>query len=138
MSSQEENLLVEERTYVAGCCCHTLSKGLTKQDHIFIMGGSGNSLDRNHYYAVEKDVNFIAERTANTNVGLVNLFRRHDKPWMNERVRRVNVWLDRAPMVQVQVQVILLYKCHIIQTKRSHKVVISYKYSHPLHTVDKL
>jgi hypothetical protein len=31
-------------------------------------------------------------------VGLVNLFRRHDKPWMNERVRRVNFQLDRALM----------------------------------------
>jgi hypothetical protein len=53
---------------------------ITKQDHIVIVGGPGNSLDRNHYYSVEKDVNFIAERTANTNVGLVNLFRRHNKP----------------------------------------------------------
>jgi hypothetical protein len=62
------------------------------------VGGPGNSLDRNYYYSVEKDVNFIAERTANTNVGRANLFRRHDKPWMNERVRRVNLQLDRALM----------------------------------------
>jgi hypothetical protein len=40
----------------------------------------------------------IAERTTNTNVGFVNLFSRHDKPWMNERVRRVNLRLDRALM----------------------------------------
>jgi hypothetical protein len=75
-----------------------LGTGLTKQDHIVIVGGPGNSLDRNHCYSVEKDVNFIAERTANTNVGLVTLFRRHNKPWMNERVRRENLWLDRALM----------------------------------------
>jgi hypothetical protein len=62
------------------------------------VGGPGNSLDRNQYYSVEKDVNFIAERTTNTNVGFVNLFSRHDKPWMNERVRRVNLLLDRALM----------------------------------------
>jgi hypothetical protein len=31
-------------------------------------------------------------------VGLVNVFRRHDKPWMNKRVRRVNLWLDQALM----------------------------------------
>jgi hypothetical protein len=66
--------------------------------HLFIFFLSGNSLDRNYYYSVEKDVNFIAERTANTNVGPVNLFKRHDKPWMNGRVMRVNFRLDRALM----------------------------------------
>jgi hypothetical protein len=71
-----------------------LGKGLTKQDHIVIMGGPGNSLDRNYYCSVEKDVNFIAERTANTNVGLVNIIKRHNKPWM----KRVNLRLDRALM----------------------------------------
>jgi hypothetical protein len=75
-----------------------LGKGLTKQDHIVTVKGPGNSLDRNNYYLVEKDVNFFAERTTNTNVGLVNLFSRYDKPWMNERVRRVNLRLDRALM----------------------------------------
>jgi hypothetical protein len=72
-----------------------LGKGLTKQDHI-IVGGSGNSLDRNYYHSVEKDANFIAERAANTNVGPVKLFKRHDKPWMNGRVRRVNLRPDWA------------------------------------------
>jgi hypothetical protein len=71
--------------------------GSSTVDHIVIVGGPGNSLDRNHHYSVEKDVNFNAERTTNTNVGLVNLFSRH-KPWMNERVRRVNLRLDRALM----------------------------------------
>jgi hypothetical protein len=31
-------------------------------------------------------------------VGLANLFRRHDKPWMNKRVRTMNLRLDRALM----------------------------------------
>jgi hypothetical protein len=31
-------------------------------------------------------------------VGFVNLLRRYDKPWMNGRVRSVNLQLDRAPM----------------------------------------
>jgi hypothetical protein len=39
----------------------------------------GNSLDRNYYYSSEKDINFIAERAANTNVEFVNLFKRHNK-----------------------------------------------------------
>jgi hypothetical protein len=29
-----------------------LGKGLTKHDHIVIVGGPGNSLDRNYYYSV--------------------------------------------------------------------------------------
>jgi hypothetical protein len=62
------------------------------------MEGPGNSLDINYYYWVEKDVNIIAERTAHTNVGLFNIFKRHDKPWMNERVRRVNLQFYQALM----------------------------------------
>jgi hypothetical protein len=57
-------------------------KNLTKQDHIIIVGGPGNSLNRNHY-SIEDDLNFIAERTSNKNVGCVNLFQRNDKPSMN-------------------------------------------------------
>jgi hypothetical protein len=75
-----------------------LGKDLTKQDHIVIVGVPGNSLDRDYYYLIEKVVNFIAERTVHTNVGLVNLFQRHDKPWMNGRVRSMNLPLDWALM----------------------------------------
>lgn len=41
----------------------------TKRDHIVIVEGPGNSLDRNHHYSFKKDVNFIAKRTSNTSVG---------------------------------------------------------------------
>jgi hypothetical protein len=44
------------------------------------VGGARNSLDVNQYYSVDKDINFIAERTSNTNVGFVNLLSRYDKP----------------------------------------------------------
>jgi hypothetical protein len=54
----------------------TLGKGLTEQDHIILVGGPGNSLDRNFHYSIENDPNFIADRTLNTNVG-------HDKPWLS-------------------------------------------------------
>ncbi|PNF16230.1 hypothetical protein B7P43_G15297, partial [Cryptotermes secundus] len=74
-----------------------LGKGLTKQDHI-IVGGPGNSLDRNYHYSIENDHSYIAERTSNTNVGFVSLFKRHDKPWMNGRVRNMNPRLDGALM----------------------------------------
>jgi hypothetical protein len=57
-----------------------LGKNFTKKDHTLIVGGPGNSLDRNYNYSTDKDIDFIAERTANTNVGFVNLFQRHDKP----------------------------------------------------------
>jgi hypothetical protein len=73
-------------------------KDLTKQDHIIIVGGPGNGLDRNYNYSIEKDINYISERTTNTKVELVNLFQKHDKPWMNGRVRSMNLRLDRALM----------------------------------------
>jgi hypothetical protein len=44
------------------------------------VGGPGNSLDRNFSYTIEKDISFIADRMDNNNVGLVRIFRRHDKP----------------------------------------------------------
>jgi hypothetical protein len=75
-----------------------LGKGLTKQDHIIIVGGPGNSLDGNSHYSVENDLDNIAERTSNTRVGFVNLFERHDKLWMNGRVRSMNLLLGRAQM----------------------------------------
>jgi hypothetical protein len=62
------------------------------------VGGPGNSLDRNYNYSTEKNINFIAEKTTNTNVGFVNLSYRHDVPWMNRKVRNINIWLDRVLM----------------------------------------
>jgi hypothetical protein len=62
------------------------------------LGGPGNSLDRNYNYSIQKDINFSTERAANTNVGSVNLFHRHDKPWMNRRVGSMNLRLDQVLM----------------------------------------
>jgi hypothetical protein len=68
-----------------------LGKNFTKQDHIVIVGGPENSLDRNYNYSREKDINFTADRTANTNMGFVNLLQGHDKPWMNRRIGSMNL-----------------------------------------------
>ena len=57
-----------------------LGKDLTKKDHIVIVGGPGNSLEKNYHYSIEKDLNFIARRTDHTNVRFVNLLRMYDKP----------------------------------------------------------
>jgi hypothetical protein len=38
-----------------------LGKNLTKRDHVVIVGGPGNSPDRNYHYSIQKDINFIAE-----------------------------------------------------------------------------
>jgi hypothetical protein len=73
-------------------------KDLTKQDHIVTVGGAGNSLDTNQDYSINKYLNFIAEKTSNTNVGFVNLPRRYDKLWINGRVRNMNLQHDRALM----------------------------------------
>jgi hypothetical protein len=45
-----------------------------------------------------KIINYIAERTNNTNVRSVNIFQGHDKPWMNGKVRSINLQLDWALM----------------------------------------
>ena len=47
-----------------------LGKDRTKRDHVIIVGGSRNSLDRNDHNSVEKYINFIAERSSNTNSDL--------------------------------------------------------------------
>jgi hypothetical protein len=70
-------------------------KGLTKQDHIIIVGGPGNSLDRNYPYSIENFLNFIAEGTSNTSVGYVNRFENNDKIWIGGRVSSMNLWLYR-------------------------------------------
>jgi hypothetical protein len=62
------------------------------------VAGPRNSLERNYYYFIGKDLKFIAERAKNANVGSVNLFMRHNKPWMNRKVRSANLWLDQALM----------------------------------------
>jgi hypothetical protein len=62
------------------------------------MGGPGNSLGRNYHYSIEVDVNVIAERTVNINLGFINVFKRHGKPWMNGKVRLANLRLDRSLM----------------------------------------
>jgi len=56
--------------------------------------GPGNSLDRIYHYSVTMDVNYLAERVKNVNVGFVNLFRRHDKLWVNGKVRSAILQID--------------------------------------------
>jgi hypothetical protein len=73
-----------------------LGNDLTKRDHIIIVAGPRNSLDRNYRYSFEKDISFTAERSNNTNVRSEILFWRHDKAWINRKVRSVNLRLDRA------------------------------------------
>jgi hypothetical protein len=77
-----------------------LSKDLTKKDHIVIVGGPENSLDSNYNYSIEKDLNSIAMSTGHTNVRFVGLLKRHDNPWMNRKVRSVNLRLDHALLGQ--------------------------------------
>lgn len=62
------------------------------------MEGSGKSLDRHYHYSVTVDVNFLTERVKNISVGFVNLFRRHDKLWVNGKVRSAILQIDCALM----------------------------------------
>ena len=62
------------------------------------MEGPGNGLDRNYYYSFTMDINCLAERVKNVNVGLVNLFRRYDKLWVNMKLRSAILQIDCALM----------------------------------------
>ncbi|KAJ4437507.1 hypothetical protein ANN_17652 [Periplaneta americana] len=73
-----------------------LSSGFTKRDHIVIVGGPGNSLDRDVSYSVERDLENISKDSSHTNVEVVELFDRYDKPWLHSRVRSMNARLGRA------------------------------------------
>jgi hypothetical protein len=50
-----------------------LSKDLTKDDHVIIVGGPGNSLGRDLNYKTENDMDNIANNSIHTNVGFVGL-----------------------------------------------------------------
>lgn len=73
----------------------SLCKDFSKQDHVVIVGGVGNSIDRDQGYSIECDLVKIASATTHTNVGLVPAFVRHDQPQLNRSVRRVNMELDQ-------------------------------------------
>jgi len=47
---------------------------------------------------MEMDISFIADRSGNTNVRFVNLFWRYDKPWVDRKVRSVNLRIDPAAL----------------------------------------
>jgi hypothetical protein len=69
---------------------------MTKDDHVIIVGGQGNSLDLDRNCQIEKDLSSIANDSINTNVGFVGLLQRHDKPHMSRWVRSVNMELECA------------------------------------------
>lgn len=69
-------------------------------------------LDRNHHYSVKKDINFIAERTSNTSIRFVNLFKRHDNPWMNRKVRSMN--LSSSSPLGMALSTLALFTLHLL------------------------
>jgi hypothetical protein len=57
----------------------TLSKDLTK-DNVIIVGGPGNSLERDLNYQIEKDLDNTAKNSSHTNVVSAGILGRHDRP----------------------------------------------------------
>jgi hypothetical protein len=57
-----------------------LSKDFTKDDHVIIVEGPGNSLN----YKIENDINSIAKNSTHTNVVFVGLLEGHDRPHMHQ------------------------------------------------------
>lgn len=77
----------------------SLCKDFTKEDTVVIVGGPGNSIDRDSEYSIESDLVKIASTTKHTSVGFVSVLRRHDQPHLNSSVGRVNLeleWLLRS------------------------------------------
>ncbi len=60
-----------------------------------IVGGAGNSIDRDQGYSIESDLVKIVSATSHTNVELVPVFERYDRPQLSSSVKRVNLELDR-------------------------------------------
>jgi hypothetical protein len=73
-----------------------LSKDLTKNDHVIIVGGPGNSLDRDLNDKIENDMDNIAKNSTHTNVGFVGLLDCHDRPHVSKWVRSANMRLEHA------------------------------------------
>jgi hypothetical protein len=112
-----------------------LGNVLTKQDHIIliqdhtvIMGGPGNWPDINYSDFIEKDMNFTAERTNNTNAWFVNLFKRYDKVYMNSKVRSVNLSLDCAQMGRGMSHIDFIYITSIVREQfRTHGLHLNFQ-----------
>lgn len=67
-----------------------LTKGYSKDDQVVIIGGGGNSIDRDPSYSIEADLDSISENSKHTNVNFVELFHRYDKPSLRSMVKAVN------------------------------------------------
>lgn len=72
----------------------SLCKDFTKEDTVVIVGGPGNSIDRDPGYNIECDLAKIESATRHTSVEFVSVLRRHDRPHLNSSVGRVNLELE--------------------------------------------
>lgn len=82
------------------CNIGELCRNFSKEDQVVIVGGAGNSLDRDGEYDIGGDLERIATQTGGTNVHFVQLFQRHDRPRLNTAVRRINTRLEEALMTE--------------------------------------
>ena len=57
-----------------------LTSNFTKGDHVVVVGGPGNSLDRNSNYCINDDLINISKNSSHTSVKFLGLFERHDRP----------------------------------------------------------
>lgn len=73
----------------------SLCRDFTKEDAVVIVGGAGNSIDRDPDYSIESDLVKIVSATRHTDVRLVSVLGRHDRPHLNSSVGRVNLELER-------------------------------------------
>jgi hypothetical protein len=72
-----------------------LSKDLTEEDHMIIVGGPDSSLGKDLIYQIEKDLDNIVEKSSHENVEFVSL-ECHDRHYMSKWARSVNLRCERA------------------------------------------
>lgn len=77
-----------------------LCQDFDKEDQVLIVGGAGNSLAKDRNYDIRGDLDAIGVATAHTSVGFVEVLQRHDRPWVNTAVSRVNTELSRQLLTE--------------------------------------
>lgn len=64
--------------------------GLKNSDHLVIIGGTNDINDTNEF-DIRHYVNRIAHKTKHTNVILCTIPLRYDKPYLNKKIRKINI-----------------------------------------------
>lgn len=110
---------------------HSLTKNLSKKDHLLLMAGS-NSVEKISAKRLTNDLFKIVNELKHTNVILASLPMRHDKPGLDLKVSHINALIEEFIMNTPTVKLLPLhnlprhlYTHHGLHLNRKGKVKIS-------------